>query len=73
MKHHTDMMSPTQDGAEERPSRDHGTRFGWDQRIRARGYRIKSRPKHGEPIWENKWLPGVEFTHSEVLLRERLE
>ena len=65
----TQLLTPEEDAQIESPSQDHGTRFGFDQTIRSRGYRIKSRPNKGEPTWERT---GVVFTHSDVLRRENL-
>jgi hypothetical protein len=75
MKHHADILSPTEHSLEERPSQDHGERFSMDQKIRdlKRGYQIKHRPVRGEAIWEKKGLPGVEFTQSDVIRRECLD
>lgn len=72
MKHHTDLLSPMEDAEQERPSQDHGPRFSLDQIIRKLGYEIKHRPTRGEAIWWKKCLPDVEFSQSDVVLRERL-
>lgn len=63
-----DPLTPMENAELDSPSADTTPRFGWDQRIRERGYRILRRPAHGEPVWERN---GHELTHSEVLARER--
>ena len=72
MRHNAgkELLTPMEEAEVEKPSADHGPRFGFDARIRKCGYVIKSRPERGEPIWSKN---GVLFTHSDVLLREEIE
>jgi hypothetical protein len=70
MANHSHFPSPTDDALQESCSQSHSTRFGYDQSIRRTGrYTIASRPKTGEPTWE-EIATGDIWTHSEVLSRE---
>jgi len=70
MSRYGEPMTPAENAELESPSADTTTRFGWDERIRKRGYSIHARPNRGEPVWIRD---GITFPHSDVLRRERLE
>lgn len=63
----SDFLLPM-DAQFESPSADKTPRHVTDQEIRARGYKIKSRPKKGEAIWVRN---DIEFTQSQVLRRHK--
>ena len=66
----THLMTPMEDVTCGRPSADRTSRFVTDQQIRVCGYKIHSRPKKGEPIWEKD---GLVFPQSAVIEIERLD
>ena len=70
MKQPLELLTPMEDSDIESPTADHTLRCIFDREIRKCGYRIKSRPNRGETTWERG---GVEFTQSDVLLREGID
>lgn len=63
------MFFPPKEPDVGHPTQDETRRCSLDQKLRAAGFKIKSRPRTGEPIWERQ---GKVYTQRQVMIALRL-